>query len=152
MADAHALSPDVAEELDVESHAPYMRVWAILAVLTALEYFYALIFKDHFPLLVAGLLTMALTKAGMVGWYFMHLKFEKMWVYLLIVPACVMAVLLTLMMVPDMSMQPTEEELPGEHEVWVAPSLLDRYSPIPALGAALTGPAVQVETGSGSIC
>ena len=86
------VSADMAQELQVESHAPYLKVWAGLAILTAVEYFYALIFKDHFPLLVAGLLSLALVKAGMVGWYFMHLKFEKKWVYLLIVPACVMAV------------------------------------------------------------
>ena len=34
-------------------------------------------FKDHFLILVLGLVVLALIKAGMVGWYFMHLKFEK---------------------------------------------------------------------------
>ena len=89
---------EMAEELEVESHAPYLKVWAILAILTLVEYFYAMIFKDHFLLLVLGLVCLALVKAGMVGWYFMHLKFERKWVYLLIIPACVMAVFLTLML------------------------------------------------------
>lgn len=122
MVDAHVLPSDVPGELEVESHAPYMRVWAILAVLTAVEYFYAMIFKDHFPVLVGGLVSLALVKAGMVGWYFMHLKFEKKWVYLLIIPACVMAIFLTLMLTPDMAMKPTTEENPGEEESWVAPA------------------------------
>ena len=121
MADVHPRAADLAEELDVESHAPYLKVWAILAVLTAVEYFYAMIFKDHFPLLVLGLVSLALVKAGMVGWYFMHLKFERKWVYLLIVPACVMAVFLTLMLCPDMAMKPVAEENAAEEEAWVVP-------------------------------
>lgn len=116
------VTQDLVHELDVESHAPYMKVWAGLAVLTAIEYFYALIFKDSFLLLVLGLVSLALIKASMVGWYFMHLKFEKRWVYLLITPACVMAVFLTLMLVPDMAMKPVDDELGSdEEEAWVAP-------------------------------
>ena len=55
----------------------------------------------------------------MVGWYFMHLKFEKRWVYLLIVPACVMAVFLTLMLCPDMAMKPVDDDIAAEEEAWV---------------------------------
>ncbi len=121
MADVHPLPADMAEELAVESHAPYVRIWAILAVLTAVEYFYALIFKDHFPVLVLGLVSLALVKAGMVGWFFMHLKFERKWVYILIVPACVMAVFLTLALCPDMAMKPVVEENAGEEETRLVP-------------------------------
>ena len=110
MADAHPMPAELAEELEAESHAPYLKVWAILAILTAVEYFYAMIFKDHFLLLVLGLVCLALVKAGMVGWYFMHLKFERKWVYLLIIPACVMAVFLTLALYPDMAMKPVADE------------------------------------------
>jgi cytochrome c oxidase subunit 4 len=116
------VSADMAEELQAESHAPYIKVWAALAVLTAIEYFYALIFKDHFALLVAGLLSLALVKAGMVGWYFMHLKFEKPWVYILIVPACVMAVFLTIMLVPDQALRPTDDEEAEENQSWMVPA------------------------------
>jgi cytochrome c oxidase subunit 4 len=125
MADVTPVPPvlaDIAEELEVESHAPYIKVWAGLAVLTAIEYFYALIFKDHFALLVAGLLSLALVKAGMVGWYFMHLKFEKPWVYILIVPACVMAVFLTLALVPDQALRPTDDEEADENQTWIVPA------------------------------
>jgi cytochrome c oxidase subunit 4 len=111
----------MAEELAAESHAPYIRVWAILAALTLTEYFYAMIFKDHFLLLVFGLLSMALVKAGMVGWFFMHLKFERKWVYLLIIPACIMAIFLTLALYPDMAMKPVTEENP-EEETFAVPA------------------------------
>jgi cytochrome c oxidase subunit IV len=116
------VSADMAQELQVESHAPYIKVWAGLAVLTAVEYFYALLFKDHFTLLVTGLLSLALVKAGMVGWYFMHLKFERPWVYLLIVPACVLAVGLTLTLVPDQTFRPTDDEEGEENQSWTVPA------------------------------
>jgi cytochrome c oxidase subunit IV len=116
------VSADMAQELQVESHAPYLKVWAGLAILTAVEYFYALAFKDHFTLLVAGLLSLALVKAGMVGWYFMHLKFERPWVYLLIVPACVLAVGLTLTLVPDQTFRPTDDEEGEENQSWTVPA------------------------------
>ena len=130
MADVYPVPVEMAEELEVESHAPYIKVWAILAILTLVEYFYAMIFKDHFLFLVLGLVSLALVKAGMVGWYFMHLKFERKWVYLLIIPACVMAVFLTLMLCPDMVMKPVSEES-SEDEAWIAPAS-ERY-PLPSL-------------------
>jgi len=116
------VSADMAQELQVESHAPYLKVWAGLAILTAVEYFYALLFKDYFALLVAGLVSLALVKAGMVGWYFMHLKFEKPWVYILIVPACVMAVFLTVSLVPDQALRPTDDEEGEENQSWTVPA------------------------------
>ena len=133
MAESPQLSAELAEELEVESHAPYMKIWFILAVLTGVEYVYAMIFKDHFPLLVVGLMSLALVKAAMVGWYFMHLKFERRWVYLLIVPACVMAVLVTLALVPDMVMKPVVEENLGEDEVWIVPAAESRDLPLAQL-------------------
>jgi cytochrome c oxidase subunit 4 len=116
------VSADMAQELQVESHAPYIKVWAGLAILTAVEYFYALIFKDHFVLLVAGLLSLAIVKAAMVGWYFMHLKFEKPWVYILIVPALVMAFFLTTALLPDQTFRPTDDEEGEENQSWTVPA------------------------------
>jgi cytochrome c oxidase subunit IV len=116
------LTAEIAEELEVESHAPYLKVWAGLAILTGVEYVYALVLKDHFVPLVLGLLLLAIVKASMVGWYFMHLKFEKKWVYILIIPAGVMAVLLTLALYPDMAMKPAVEENPGEEHTMVVPA------------------------------
>jgi len=104
------------QELDVESHAPYLKVFAGLAVFTAIEYFYAHIFKDSFTVLVLGLLFWAVLKASMVGWYFMHLKFEGTWVYYMLVPAGILAIILTSALVPDVAMQPVTEEGPEEEE------------------------------------
>ena len=105
---------EVAAEHATEAHAPYLKVFAALAVLTVIEYFYASIFKDLFAILVLGLLCLAVIKAGLVGWYFMHLKFEGNWVYILIVPALVLATIIVLALCPDMVLKPETEENPGE--------------------------------------
>ena len=48
-------------------------------------------------------MVLAITKAFLVGWYFMHLKFEGRWVYLLLVPACLMAIIVVTGLAPDMA-------------------------------------------------
>jgi cytochrome c oxidase subunit IV len=112
MAETKVLSPsEVAEEHQQEAHAPYLLVWLWLAVLTGIEYVYAAWFKEIFFILLAGLLLWAGIKAGLVGWYFMHLKFEGKWVYLLIVPAVVLAAILVLALVPDQAMKPMDTDL-----------------------------------------
>jgi cytochrome c oxidase subunit 4 len=143
MAESESLTPEVAEELQFESHAPYMKVWAMLAGLTLLEYFYAMILKDHFAVLLLGLLSMALVKAGMVGWYFMHLKFEKKWVYLLIIPACVLAVFLTIMLSPDVALKPVAEDLLDEGETMSVPAPAVETSPVLCLDSATISAAAR---------
>jgi cytochrome c oxidase subunit 4 len=113
------------QELEHESHnALYLKVWGGLAIFTAIEYFYARIFKDAFAILVLGLLVCAIIKAGMVGWYFMHLKFEGKWVYGFLIPAGILAVIMTLALYPDLALQPVTEENPTAEEAsaWNGPS------------------------------
>lgn len=136
---AAAISPSEAAELEVESHTPYLKVWFALLVFTLLEYFYARIFMDHFTVLILGLLSMAIVKACMVGWYFMHLKFEKPWVYFMIVPALVFAAILTLALCPDMVLkydeaedeanepQTTTAQTLGERPAFAIASVLNNY-------------------------
>ena len=68
---------------------------------------------------MVGLLAMAITKATLVGWYFMHLKFEGRWVYFMLVPAGVLATIFVLALYPDIGMQPISEQPPSEEEVGV---------------------------------
>jgi cytochrome c oxidase subunit IV len=128
MAETKVLSPsEIAEEHDQESHAPYLRVWLALAFLTAVEYGYAYGFKDLFIVLLAGLLIWAGIKAALVAWYFMHLKFEGKWVYLLIVPAIILATIFVLALVPDQALKPVDTDV--EESVEIAPpgGVLDRF-------------------------
>ena len=113
---------EIAVEHATEAHAPYLKVFAALAVLTAIEYYYAAIFKDHFAVLLTGLLALAVVKAGLVGWYFMHLKFEGNWVYIMIVPAMILAAIIVLALCPDMVLKYETEENPGEDTAYVMPT------------------------------
>ena len=127
MAETKVMSPsEVAEEHQQESHAPYLLVWLWLAVLTGVEYVYAAKLADFFVILLAGLLVLAGIKAGLVGWYFMHLKFEGKWVYLLIVPAIVLAAILVLALVPDQAMKPMDTDVEETVEFTPAQGTSDR--------------------------
>jgi cytochrome c oxidase subunit IV len=121
MAETKVMSPsEIAEEHEQEAHAPYLLVWFWLAILTGVEYFYAMGLKDAFTILLVGLLILAGIKAGLVGWFFMHLKFEGRWVYLLIVPAIILAMVLVLALVPDQSLKPADIE--AEESAQVMPA------------------------------
>jgi cytochrome c oxidase subunit IV len=111
MADVTHMAPsEIAEEHAAEAHAPYLKVWGALAALTLVEYYYAAWLKDFFLILLLGLLFWAAIKAGLVGWFFMHLKFEGNWVYILIVPACVLATIFVLALLPDMALKENADE------------------------------------------
>jgi cytochrome c oxidase subunit IV len=122
---ANLSAGEIEKEHQAEAHAPYLRVWAALAVFTLIEYFYAFLFKDAFAILLLGLLFWAVIKAGLVGWYFMHLKFEGSWVYILIVPAFILAAILVMACMPDMVLKPVSEDVEGEEASVVAPVPLD---------------------------
>jgi cytochrome c oxidase subunit 4 len=115
MAETHVID---SQELVIESHVPtYLKVWFSLLVLTVIEYFYAHVFKDTFMVLVLGLMFWAVIKASLVGWYFMHLKFEGNWVYGFLVPACILATVLIFALVPDIGLARMYDESPAEEDV-----------------------------------
>jgi cytochrome c oxidase subunit 4 len=82
------------------SESDYMKIFFALAILTALELGCTLlpVAKIAFILL---LMILAVTKAGLVGAYFMHLKFEGLWKYVLLVPPALLAVVLIFALMPD---------------------------------------------------
>ncbi len=100
----HNLTPE--QERHVESHAPYLKVFGVLLVLTILEYAYASFLGLGFVPLVVGLLGLSAIKAGLVGWYFMHLKFEGRWVAMMLVPVAFLAVALIVGLMPDVGFHP----------------------------------------------
>jgi cytochrome c oxidase subunit 4 len=110
------------QEMAVESHAPYLKVFFALAVFTAIEYFYAHVFKDSFGVLVLGLMFWAVLKASLVGWYFMHLKFEGRWVYYMLIPAGILAAVFIFALMPDIALQPILDEGTAEDDTNTAAS------------------------------
>jgi cytochrome c oxidase subunit 4 len=105
------------QQQHVESHAPYMKVFWTLLVFTLAEYFYAKLMADaNFTILVIGLMTMAITKAALVGAYFMHLKFEGHWVFFFLIPAAILATVFVSALYPDIGAQGGPKTSPAEAE------------------------------------
>src|SRR5438105_5052614 len=112
MAETH---PSFDQQQEVESHAPYLKVFFALLVFTIMEYLYATYAPVDFVFLVLGLMTMAIIKATLVAMYFMHLKFEGRWVYLMLIPAGILAMVLVTALYPDIGMShPPASELEEE--------------------------------------
>jgi|SRR5579864_1823310 len=96
------------QEHHEESHARmYFKVAGALLVLTLVEYSYASWMPVSFLVLVLGLMAMASVKAGLVAWYFMHLKFEGNWVYMWLIPAGFLMMVFILTLYPDIGTQRT---------------------------------------------
>jgi cytochrome c oxidase subunit 4 len=86
-----------------ESHREpnYMGVWFWLLVLTILEIVVALMSLT--PLAKGILLVvMALIKAGLVALYFMHLRFERVTLGVIVLTPLIICVFLVFMLLPDL--------------------------------------------------
>ena len=112
------------EDASHEAQHPSINYWYIfyaLCVLTGLSVladlvrenstFASIIGEDRVKVVICFIvLAVACAKALFVMLYFMHLKFEGKWVYLLIVPAIVLATILVLALVPDQAMKPMDTD------------------------------------------
>lgn len=92
---------------DSHAHAgmtQYIAVFMALVVLTGASFFtYSRFWPWHDQPQVGWAFMMAVscTKAMLVVLFFMHVKYEASWKYVLTVPCCFMAVFLVLALVPD---------------------------------------------------
>jgi cytochrome c oxidase subunit 4 len=78
----------------------YMGVWLALAVLTAVEVGVVYL---HMPkvAMAISLTALALAKAALVAAYFMHLKFEKYALILIVLSPLLLSAILYIGLVPD---------------------------------------------------
>ena len=105
------LTPE--QERDVESHgapaihgfhANYLLVFAALCVCTLISVATDLIDFRSRVVLAVVVLAIAVAKALFVMAYFMHLKFEGRWKFLLLAPTFILAAGLPLALLPDIGM------------------------------------------------
>ena len=88
--------------------AKYLYVFAALCMLTGASFF---TYSDYWPFKEtphigwAFMMSVSCTKAMLVILFFMHIKYEANWKYVLTVPAAFMSIFLTLMLVPDIGMR-----------------------------------------------
>ncbi len=78
----------------------FLYVWVALLVMTAAEVFLA---YEQLPTLImlTALLGLSIIKAALIIAYFMHLKFEKLSLFLTLFPMLVLCILLMMMFMPD---------------------------------------------------
>ena len=82
----------------------YLAVFAALCLLTGASFFtYSRYWPFHDTPQVGWVFMMAVscTKAMLVILFFMHVKYEASWKYVLTIPASVMAIFLMLALIPD---------------------------------------------------
>lgn len=103
-----------------DHHAPpnYLAVFAGLCVLTGASWLLDEmggwgLFSGK-VLLAVLVLAVAVAKAMFVAVYFMHLKFEGRWKYVLLLPTAILAVGLPVALAPDLSMNYYEADTPQE--------------------------------------
>ncbi len=89
------------------SHAStFLVVFAMLLVLTGMSFWIANSHLMDSKLLGWGaMMGVSLAKALLVLLFFMHLWWERAWKYVITLPAIMMAILLVLLLVPDIGMR-----------------------------------------------
>ena len=94
---------------DDHKHPNYILIWAVLLILTVLEvvvaFFPGWMSEVSYIHLITILLLvgMAFVKAGLVAWYFMHLKFEEKNFVLIVCFPLVLACVLVILLLPDVA-------------------------------------------------
>ena len=97
-----------AADHDHGGFGKYYAVFVALCVLTSCSFMtYFPFWEEHFSDHVGWAFMMAVscTKASLVILFFMHLKYEANWKYVLTIPAAMMSIFLVLMLVPDVGMR-----------------------------------------------
>ena len=81
----------------------FLNVWLVLLIMTGVEVFLA---YEQVPVLIflTALLGLSIIKAALIIAYFMHLKFEKLSLFLTLFPMLILCIILMLLMfLPDSS-------------------------------------------------
>jgi cytochrome c oxidase subunit 4 len=94
------MAAHTAEELAHEERR-YMRVFGLLAVLTAIEVG-VIYLPVHKYAIIASLVLLAVIKAALVAMYYMHLASEKATLRWIAVTPAILCVFLLLMLTPDL--------------------------------------------------
>ena len=98
-----------------KEHPRYMFIFLWLAILTAIEVAVAI---PEYSMLIKGILLVGLAcgKAFLVAVYFMHLKFEKRTLAVIVITPFLICVFLVIMLMPDLTLKSrlSEYEKPAD--------------------------------------
>jgi len=100
-----------------ESHlATYFSVFMVLCVCTVVSVVADVVHFAPHKVVVVIVMAVAVTKALCVMMYFMHLKFERAWKYLLLAPTIILATAIPFALAPDVGMHYYTVDVPQLHE------------------------------------
>ncbi len=99
---------------DGHSHVNYLLIYGALCVLTIVSALADIIHLSSWVLLVAIVFSVATAKALAVMTYFMHLKFEGRWKYVLLAPTTILAAGLPLALLPDIGVHYYTVQVPQQ--------------------------------------
>jgi cytochrome c oxidase subunit 4 len=110
-----------ADAHHAHSHTPYWLIFAFLCVFTGISWIVDKArewghFNSYVPLIVV-VLAVASAKALFVMMFFMHLKFEGNWKYVLLAPTIILAIGLPLALLPDIGVPYYLRDVPQGREV-----------------------------------
>jgi len=98
-------------------HANYLAVFIALCVFTAISVVTDVIHIPNRALLAVIVLAVAAAKALCVMAYFMHLKFERNWKYVLLAPTIILALGIPLALLPDVGVHYYAVAAPQEQQL-----------------------------------
>ena len=84
-------------------HGHYVLIFITLCVLTLLSIVSDVVHIESKALVVVIVMAVAVAKSTCVALFFMHLKFERNWKYVLLAPTTILAIGLPLALLPDIS-------------------------------------------------
>ena len=117
MSDEHAATP-AGEYSGHEAHHPHVNYWLIfgaLCILTLIS-FLADELGNKGIVLAFIVLAVACAKALAVMMYFMHLKFEGKWKFVLLAPTMILAMAIVAALMPDIGSHYYDYDVPQMHE------------------------------------
>lgn len=106
----------MTDEHHASHGAAYLAVFIALCCFTAASWVADIVHMKNHTLLAAIVLAIATAKALCVMMYFMHLKFERAWKYLLLAPTFILAAGMMMALVPDIGRHYYTVDTPQVHE------------------------------------
>lgn len=94
----------------------YLVVFGLLCCFTAASWVADIMHMKNHTLLASIVLAIATAKALCVMMYFMHLKFERAWKYMLLAPTFILAAGMMVALLPDIAMHYYTVDVPQVHE------------------------------------
>ena len=111
----------MADNHEHGGHVNYFVVFIALCVFTAISVAFDFITFSNRAVLIVIVLAVAVAKATCVMLFFMHLKFEGNWKYVLLGPTTILAIGLPLALLPDIGVPYYYDRAPQKLEASMMP-------------------------------